>query len=304
MNIKTFSYICKLSQKNLKNYVFNELKKTHKEIICKDGFIYAKGNFPILLVAHLDTVHKHLPRTIYYDKNKGTLSSTEGIGGDDRCGVYLILELVKKYNCSVVFCEDEEIGGIGAQKFAEWFMENNANEIDNINYVLELDRKGNNDAVFYDCDNDDFEDFITKEYFKTQWGTFSDISYICPDLGIAGVNLSCGYYNAHTTNEYVAIDDVNAIYEQMCKLLDRSINVAQFEYVEAVYNYKNTFSKFTTYANYDDDYIIEYMENGECKCDYASGYTFEEAIGAFLMAHSNVCYNDILDIVQDTYYTR
>ena len=300
MNIKTFSYMCKLSQKNLKNFVFNELKKTHRGIIHKDGFVYAKGTYPILLVAHLDTVHKHLPKTIYHDKNKGTLSSTDGIGGDDRCGVYLILELVKKYNCSVVFCEDEEIGGVGSQKFAKWIVDYQKEDINNINFVVELDRKGNNDAVFYDCDNEDFEAFITKEYFKSQWGTFSDISYICPAIGVAGVNLSCGYYNAHTTSEYVVIDDVDNIYKQMCKLLDRSCDIAQFEYVETVYNYSNL-NGFSKYANYDDDYIVEYMENGEPKCDYASGYTFEEAIGSFLMTHTNICYDDIIDIYSDVY---
>ena len=114
-----FERICRMTQKGVKKFVESELKKTHKEVIVDDGFVYAQGEFPVLLVAHMDTVHKSLPNTIVYEKNRDVISSPNGIGGDDRCGIYMVLEVIKKFNCSVVFCEDEEIGLIGAEKFVE-----------------------------------------------------------------------------------------------------------------------------------------------------------------------------------------
>ena len=199
---KSFEKICRMTQANLKSYVTKRLKHTHNEITVDDGFVFAKGKFPVLLVAHLDTVHKSLPyfimRTI--DKEGNTsISSPNGIGGDDRCGVYMIFKILEKFNCSVLFCEDEEIGTVGAKKFNKHPISKGLE----FNYIIEFDRKGNNDAVFYDCDNEEFTKFITKEFFKEAYGSYSDISEVAPHLGCAAVNLSCGYYNAHTTKEYV-----------------------------------------------------------------------------------------------------
>ena len=116
---KEFEKICKMSQKELKKYIVGQLKKANKNVISEDGFVYADGDFPVLLVAHLDTVHEKLPESILYDLQTNTVSSPNGIGGDDRCGIYMILEIIKKHKCSVLFCEDEEKGGIGAKKFVE-----------------------------------------------------------------------------------------------------------------------------------------------------------------------------------------
>ena len=183
-----FEKICRMSQKDLKKFVAKKLKATHNKVIEGDGYVFAQGDFPVLLVAHLDTVHKSLPKEIFYDKQKDAVFSPQGIGGDDRCGVYMIFEVLKQFNCSVLFCEDEEIGGIGADKFTRTDI---AQELE-FNYMIEFDRKGKNDAVFYDCDNGDFEEFITEKFYKTAWGSFSDISILAPFFGCAAVNLSCG----------------------------------------------------------------------------------------------------------------
>ena len=45
--------------------------------------------------------------------------SPQGIGGDDRCGVWMILQILRTANCHVLFCEDEEVGCVGAKKFTK-----------------------------------------------------------------------------------------------------------------------------------------------------------------------------------------
>lgn len=292
--IKEFAYICKLTQKELKKYVSKELSKTHKKIINNDGFIFAKGSFPVLLVAHLDTVHSKIPSKIYYDKEQDHLYCHEGIGGDDRCGVFMILEIIKEYNCSVLFCEDEEIGTIGATKFVK---SNASKELTDINYIIELDRRGNNDAVFYNCDNKEFEKFITSNHYKTEEGSYSDISIIAPHLKIAAVNLSCGYYNAHTKNEFVKIREMNENIKKVCEILQKTKKEDKYEYIEKEFIFKtNKNTSRYQYSFYDQYYMFIYADEntGEEEYEEIFANSDEEAVGTFCMQHptipfANVC---------------
>ena len=136
--MKEFIKLCQKSQKQLKCFLSKELQKKYADVRNEDGFLYAQGTFPVLLVAHMDTVHKTLPINLELDKESMTLSSPQGIGGDDRCGIYMILQIIKRFPCSVLFTEDEEIGCIGARKFAKqpWVKDLQ------FNYMIELDRAG------------------------------------------------------------------------------------------------------------------------------------------------------------------
>lgn len=294
--IKKFAKLCRMSQADLKEYVAKQLKSTHDKVIDGDGYVFAQGKFPVLLVAHLDTVHKQLPETIYYDKEKDEVYSPEGIGGDDRCGVYMIFEVLKKFNCSVLFCEDEEIGAIGADKFTHTKLA----QIDlDFNYIIEFDRKGKNDAVFYDCDNPEFEAFITKEFYKTEYGSFSDISTLAPFFGCAAVNLSCGYYNAHTTKEYVVLSEMQESIVQACKILERTTDTDVFQYIESDYSkkYGDYYSnyKYGFEEDYDDMYVFTWIdpESKVEQWEEIYAYSDEEAVGTFCMKYPTIPYCDV-----------
>lgn len=281
-----FRQLCKMSQKDLKKFVAKALEATHESVHVGDGYVYAQGTFPVLLVAHLDTVHEHLPKTIMFNKQNGSLSSPQGIGGDDRCGVYMVLEVIKKYNCSVLFCEDEESGGIGATKFTKTKLAKNLG----FNYIIEFDRQGSNDAVFYHCDNEEFERFITQDFYKTAWGTFSDISILAPFFGCAAVNLSCGYYSPHTKNEYVVLSEMDESIYAACSILERTTEDDQFEYVES-------YSGHAWDDWYQDDrqYYIEYTDRKTKDYKWVSIWASskEEAIGKFCIEHPDIPYEDM-----------
>lgn len=328
MKYEIFENICMMSQKELKDHVATELIKTHNNVYVGDGYVYAQGTFPVLLVAHLDTVHDKLPTVIIYDFLDDAYSSPHGIGGDDRCGVYMIFEVIKKFNCSVLFCEDEEVGGVGASKFIATDL---AKEL-KFNYAIEFDRKGSHDAVFYDCDNEEFEDFITKEFYKTAYGSFSDISTLAPFLKCAAVNLSCGYYNAHQKSEYVVAKEMDASIEAACKILERTTEEDKFEYIEAVNSYRGYYSGYYSdyysgkyyggsknsnsyrksygydaYDEYDDAYtkyyLIEYKDiNGKSNCWETYAVSEAEAVGRFLMWYPTLCYGNIIDVMVDKAY--
>ena len=261
----------------------------YPKVVSGDGFVYAQGELPILLVAHLDTVHKELPKTIHYDKIKRILSSPEGIGGDDRCGVYMIFEIVKHHKCSVLFCEDEEIGAKGAHKFVQSSVSKGLE----FNYIMEFDRKGRNDAVFYDCNNEDFEKFITKEFFKTAYGSFSDISVIAPELGCAAVNLSCGYYNAHTKDEYVVWGEMQKCIDAACDIICSTKDTDKFEYIEKEY-YRDMYD--WNYGYDGDAYTITYSNGKGIKTFETVALSELEAIGQFCVENPTKTFGDILDI--------
>lgn len=295
---KEFEKICRMSQKSLKNHVKQKLQMRYEEVIVDDGFVYAQGNFPVLLVAHLDTVHSKLPNIILYDKDQNTVSSPNGIGGDDRCGVYMIFEIIKKFNCSVLFCEDEEDGGIGANKFVKTDL---ARTLD-FNYIIEFDRANANDAVFYSCDNYDFEKFITRDFYKINYGTYSDICDIAPVIGCAAVNLSCGYYKAHTKDEYVVLSDMENSIKAACDILARTTQNDKFEYVEYFeYGAWNGYG-YNGFIDYNDQvyYLIQYIsEHGVEEWYETFARSKAEAVGHFVMDNPKVSYENIIDVCVD-----
>ena len=116
-------------------------------------------------------------------------------------------------HCHVLFCEDEETGGHGARAFTK------SGIVPDVNYIVELDRVGNKDAVFYQCRNRQFEQYINGFGFQTAFGSFSDISILAPHLKLAAVNLSTGYYHAHQPGEYVRLDEVEDLVGRIAKIL-------------------------------------------------------------------------------------
>lgn len=230
--------------------LFKKLCKRFKgnTLINKGNFILVKGVAPVMLVAHLDTVHQQQVRQICAADNGNILSSPQVIGGDDRCGCYA---LVKVYNLStakpwLLFTCNEEIGGLGANFFclshAQGLL---PNELDTLKFIVEIDRRGNNDAVFYDCYNPNFEAYISSKGFQTAFGSFSDISLIAPELGIAAVNLSAGYHNPHRLNEYIVRSELEHTIEKVVEIVadSNSDNFPRYEYDTAFsFDYDDYFS--------------------------------------------------------------
>lgn len=283
-----FIYLCMYDQEILKEHLVEELLKSgYSEVISDYGYVYAKGEIPVLLTAHMDTVHTKKVKDFYeyYDKkeNRHIISSPQGIGGDDRCGIYMILEIIKTHKCSVLFCEDEEIGGVGSNKFCKTEY---LKDLSGLKYLIELDRANKNDAVFYDCENDDFTKFITENTgYEEEWGSFSDISNLSPACGVASVNLSCGYYNAHTTSEYVVVEEMKRTIETVKSLLE--VECEPFEYIESLYscnwNYR-CYNGYTSISEKDETErkYIELRTQGKTE-ECAGNKKYEEAWGVLII---------------------
>lgn len=239
-----FKDILLKTQEELKKYCYRELlKRNYKKnnLIMTDDYLYAKGNIPILLVAHLDTVHKEKPSPIVYDRLLKIYWSPTGIGGDDRCGIYAILKICETFRPYVLFTTDEEVGGLGVRKFVK--------EVNNIpvNFIIEIDRRGNKQAVFYQCGNKEFQNYILSFGFDKQTGSYSDVSTLSTHYNIAGCNLSAGYYNEHSTQEHIYLDHlyntINAIKEILKDTKNHKFYDCQ-EIVYKTYDYSDYWSKY------------------------------------------------------------
>ncbi|MDZ7379123.1 MAG: M28 family peptidase [candidate division KSB1 bacterium] len=179
-----------------------------------DGYVYAAGEVPVLLVAHVDTVHRTAPTELYYDQQAHVLWSPQGLGADDRAGVWAILEVLRTgRRPHVLFTDGEEEGGWGAANAARALRPN-------VHCVVELDRRGADDAVYYGCGNADIRRWVAAFGFAEARGTFTDISVLCPAWDVAGVNLSVGYYREHTHTEYLRVNETLQTIDRVCRMLD------------------------------------------------------------------------------------
>lgn len=255
--------------------LLNVLRKTlenyyeKKNIIATNDYIYVVGDIPIALLAHLDTVHKAPPTEFFHDKERGYLWTPEGLGADDRAGVFGILMLLKAgYRPSILFLTQEERGGIGAEKLIkEW-----PAPASEINFLIELDRRGEDDAVYYDCGNEEFEKFISSFGFNTEWGSFSDISVIAPVWDRAAVNLSIGYFDEHTLCERLN-------YRYMFKTIDRVKQILENYQHDKVYDFQAIDWGTAAWTHYPND-IIYYprTKNGNTLCDCCDTWVPDDSI--------------------------
>jgi len=274
---KLASY-CIPTQEGLHVQLAKELMDSGRKIISHQGYLYSPGSHPVLLVCHLDTVHSFTPEKIWTDKNRTRLWSDEGIGGDDRCGVYLIMEIIKQIDCHILFCHDEEFVGKNKLHGAEHFCKSDIRP--DVKFIVEFDRRGRDDAVFYGCGNEDFVKYVTSYGFCHEMGTYSDISWIAPHLDIAAVNLSSGYYEAHTKNEYIVFDDLDSILGRAILLVRNAVNLDQFRYCGAVYcEYCDWCGRSVAYSNSKNG-------NVEHLCSHCERCMFEGA-------HEQLCADDI-----------
>ena len=248
--------LCCTSEQHLHEFLVEFLKKNgYKKIKSKNEYIYAEGADPVCLIAHLDTVFPGLPplAEFYLDKEKNVLWNPAGSGFDDRAGVYAIIQVILSgHHPTVVFTHGEEVGGIGASALIK-DMPKCPNK--NIKAIIQLDRNGYNDMVFYDCDNQDFVSYIGSFGFEENFGTFTDISIIAPQWGIAAVNLSIGYEHEHSKGELLHLNWCDRVIDKTCEIIRKSHNMKKYKYIKFKLGKNNSDNYFKTDISYHEQCI-------------------------------------------------
>ena len=173
-----------------------------KYTVGNKGEIYnIKAGLP-LLCAHTDQVQRtKCTHTVQYNNYIYGMCGHKqaGLGADDKNGVWIVLNLVKKFGdkVSFLFSTMEEVGGM-----TDKFMEDLGKETtESIPYALIFDRKGAGDIIGMHneyCMIDLWEDVaICGSVFGYSHarGVWSDCDHISNHVPC--VNLSCGYWRVH-----------------------------------------------------------------------------------------------------------
>lgn len=268
--------LCQLSQEELKSTLATFLKQKYKKVINTKDYLCAIGDIPIALCAHMDTVFPKPPENceIFYDRKKGVIWSPRGLGADDRAGVFAIIQLILEgLRPHIIFTTDEEKGCLGASELAK-----KKCPFPDLRYIIQLDRRGHDDCVFYECDNPEFTKYVENFGFVEAIGSFSDIYDLCPSWKVAGVNLSIGYINEHTSSEILFVGPMLNTISKVKKMLTQPINkIPKFEFIPLITHYKNC---CYAYPLEDDDDNTFYDSTGfQCQCHSCKNiYNSEECL--------------------------
>ena len=213
--------------------LFRELKRSPYAVAGRHYVLWYRGEGLPCLVAHIDHVYEEErgwdKRPILY--NEEYIWSPLGIAGDDRAGVYAVMKLFEVLEINALFTDQEERGGIGAWEACE------CKQLKETPYFIEIDRRGEGEAVFYNCEEFDMPEFVSvvKKYFQIAQGTFSDISILGRHFRVASVNLSAGFYNEHQRSaEYIYIPALQYTIEMVPKLINelggKKYELSEFSY--------------------------------------------------------------------------
>jgi len=188
-------------------------------------FSLSKPDRPIIC-CHIDQIGDE-PICQLIEKD-GIITGDKNIGADDKNGIWICLNLLCQFpDLNFIFSTCEEIRGN---------IHHIVNDIDisDFPYCLVFDRKGSGDIIGAGNDycNFDFEKAISEIGllfgFSPAQGIFSDCNELSHHINC--VNLSCGYYNAHTDTEYTVIAELENSLEFAKEILtDEKLNSQKFE---------------------------------------------------------------------------
>lgn len=197
--------------------------------------------YPVL-ASHLDVKFGYPPDEVEEDTidgitvYRGYRATEQGkvpsvLGADDRNGVWTMLKLIEdgKTQWGYIFSKEEENHRLGARALkASGLL---GKYINDIAYFIQVDRRNKSDIVHYQLDelegyprSHNNREFVAKLNTFTGYdvknGGLTDIIEYCTATKICGINISAGYHNEHTANEYSVIEYVNNLPGTIIKLID------------------------------------------------------------------------------------
>jgi len=232
------------------------------------------------VVSHLDEVHQKRHKSFKIIESDGFIMGMNvytrerhGIGADDKNGIWVCLKCLEKFDAiKCAFFVQEETGCIGSgQANMEFFS--------NCRFVVQCDRKNNGDFInkisgVELCSKDFINDAKLKDFgYKATEGALTDSYKLkMKGLKVSCCNMSCGYYEPHTSSEYTYFPDLQKCLNLVEHIVANCTKVYAHEY-KPVYQhrYYNEFDDsawyprngnvFESYAQKLTRKIKEYLEN-------------------------------------------
>ena len=250
---KIISFVCKWVDKNIQDVKI--------ELDWNTGNIYmTKGKaetYPCM-VAHLDQVQKYHPTDFTVIETKD-----------------LLFGYSKFDNIKVAFFVGEEVGCIGSSKA-------NMDFFNDSRFVIQPDRRGHSDMItqigFMDICSDDFIKDITPEkfgYTPTE-GMMTDVEQLKENgLNVSCINVSCGYYEPHTDNEFTDKNDLM----NDCQLVWWEQYEEMYELVRDSLISDPTLTPTDLHSFYHEEYPLLGLDDFAMICDDAAAELYYERNG-------------------------
>lgn len=206
-------------------------------VYLKKGVLGSDQYYPCI-VAHLDTVHIDQVELVESDSRlelkelevsgKRTLKGIDplrkvptGIGGDNKCGVYIALKLMLEFDViKGAFFVEEEIGMKGSKQADDSFFSD-------VGYAFQFDAPTRNwfSAKLMGVqmwNNLFFNDlFPVLEKFGidniTESDPYTDVLQIRKKYGLCCAVFPTGYYNQHSRDEYVIPEETDECFDLGCE---------------------------------------------------------------------------------------
>ncbi len=182
---------------------------------------HADGVQTACLVAHIDTVwdndrRRTAPR-LFCDRRQQVVWSPDGLGADDRAGVYAACRIRKASGCAVLLTDGEERGGRGAT--AAVTDRHMRAALSRHQYLVQLDRRGACEVVTYNRQPAGFIEWIQSFGFRETSGSFSDVAVLGPVLRRPACNVSVGYYGEHSHGEFLRLNELGRTIASVTRLV-------------------------------------------------------------------------------------
>lgn len=214
------------------------------------------------LASHIDQVqHKH-SKDFEIVEGKDVVfgysaksREQQGLGADDKNGIWICLECLREFSAlKVAFFVGEEVGCVGSSSCDLKFFSD-------CRYVIEPDRMHGHDlitsmSVGAVCSDEFAKALCAEQYgYKEAHGSITDVGELVErGVGISCLNLSCGYYQAHTSEEFTVLSELQNCLNFVCHVIDTlTEKVYPFEYV-------GWYSGYQSYYPYKGFY--DYYGNG------------------------------------------
>ena len=247
------------------------------------GMLDSTDEYFPCVVSHMDTVHRthrnlieNKVRLTIKEDNLGVLTAHHpetdkqtGIGGDDKCGVYVCLELFKNFDkLKGAFFVEEEIGMLGSKESDDKFFEN-------VGYAIQFDAPSSNwiteicsGVKLFDQDfKTEIKGVLNESgYNKFSIDPFTDVNQLAKKYDFNCLNLGCGYYRQHSDFEYVVISEVEDSLKAGVELINK-LGVTKYVHkktvVKPIVNETNRYGLSSQFDEFDDDpFADEFDEMG------------------------------------------
>lgn len=298
-------------EQDLSKLVQKELIKLGiTDFIVDDHFqIYKLIKDTPLLCAHMDQV-SFTEFTTFVKISDGIIYGNGNLGADDKNGVWILLKLLKTFKdkVSFIFSTQEEVGCK-----IDTIIKKEESILKTIKYGLIFDRRNGSDVIgtwngyCVEKFEDDLKELMKKHNYETEMGTFSD----CDALSsiISCINISCGYYEAHTRKEFTIIADlIKALHfgKDILKNITEKYDIPENKY-EKYYHNRNYYDHLW-YNNYTPSRRKRkhksYIESLLYQCDGCMEYFEYSDLSATYrcpLCHSSVTYIEYDSIDEESF---